>query len=74
MLLVIEMEDYSSPGYGAIHKAGCKHVKDPMAMTKEPTNLANLTRIFHETTGWEDYDQHEVYSLLAPCAKNFRQG
>lgn len=73
MLLVIEMEgdDY---GYGHIHRAGCKHVKDGMPIPGEPTTLAGLVAAFHDATGWDDYDQLEVYGMISPCAKNFKQG
>jgi hypothetical protein len=74
MLLVIEMDDYNSPQYGHIHRAGCKHVKDPMPIPGEPDSLGALVTAFHDTTGWSDYDRLEVFGMISPCAKNFKQG
>jgi hypothetical protein len=71
MLLVIEMDDYNSAGYGMIHRAGCKHVKDPMTMRSAKT-LEQLTEAFNDTTGW-GFDEIEVRANLSPCARTYNQ-
>lgn len=54
----------NSKGYGHIHKAGCRDLKDPESFECEPTQDA-IDRAANDLTGWEE-DEHYT---LSPCAK-----
>lgn len=62
--LVVEMWDINAAGYGSVHRAGCRHVRDGMPMGDAQTR-EQARNLFLDATGWElDDDEHPHY---APC-------
>lgn len=70
--LAVEMWDYPLKKYGAVHRAGCKDLRDGYVFSSESiTADQTLLDAFISHTGWED---HEIQNLkICPCVKNATQ-
>lgn len=56
--------DPNYKGYGNIHKAGCRDLRDPEEFQCEPTQEA-IDAAANDLTGWEENGHY----TLSPCAK-----
>lgn len=67
---VIEMAG-DGAGYGVVHLAGCRDVRDPLPLGAVACDLSpgenDLGVIVAECTGW---DCDEKYEALAPCFRD----
>lgn len=51
MKLAIEMRD--GPGYGKVHREGCRDLRDPEPIG-EATSRDHISALAEDATGWED--------------------
>lgn len=64
--LAIEMSDINSAGYGVIHKAGCRDLRDAERIGAVAT-FDEAQRAADDLTGWEYVADGDPYRV-APCA------
>jgi hypothetical protein len=62
--LAIELDD-SVRGYGTVHRAGCRDLRDP-ELLGEWSTVAEVAAAIEDATGWERTAEEVV---LAPCVK-----
>jgi hypothetical protein len=65
MRLAIEFDN--GPGYGHIHAAGCRDLRDPEIIGEADT-VTEANRLAHELTGWDDGEDDPDGYRFAPCA------
>lgn len=75
MRVQIEMDDTrpNNAGYGRIHKAGCRDLRDGMDLNNGE-DVSTISEIVDslDDIGWDGYDESEARTLFAPCVKGIR--
>lgn len=76
MRLAIEMSDDNS-GYGRIHKAGCRDLRDPEGLhlphSEDLSELSDVVAALSYSLGTEwTMTASEALGYMAPCARNAR--
>jgi hypothetical protein len=65
MRLAVEL-DQSTDGYGTVHRAGCRDLRDPEILGETDTR-AGAAALLYDATGWEIDGPADV--RFAPCAR-----
>ena len=61
MKLSLELSDQSQAGYGSVHRAGCRDLRDAEPIG-EAERMSEIPTLVESATGWTDTDP-----ITAPC-------